>query len=103
MIPLIGYHYDERFWTNPEGFNPDHFTPEEVAKRPNMAFLPFGEGPRNCVGMRFEISFFDVAFAINFFALLQVCSSCDKVCRSNDHKEVSSDVGHHENELAFQN
>lgn len=52
MIPNIGFHYDDNFWKNPMEFNPDRFTAEESAKRPNLAFMPFGEGPRNCIGMR---------------------------------------------------
>lgn len=52
MIPNICIHYDERYWTKPEDFNPDRFTTEEIAKRPNLAYMPFGEGPRNCIGMR---------------------------------------------------
>lgn len=53
MIPNIGIHYDERYWKNPEDFNPDRFSAEESAKRPNLAFMPFGEGPRNCIGRRY--------------------------------------------------
>lgn len=52
MIPNIAINYDDRFWKNPNEFDPDRFSPEEIAKRPNLAFMPFGEGPRNCIGMR---------------------------------------------------
>lgn len=52
VIPVSQIHNDEEYWEKPEEFNPDRFTSEESSKRPNIAFLPFGEGPRNCIGMR---------------------------------------------------
>jgi cytochrome P450 family 6 len=55
IIPSIAIHYDDRYWQNPQEFNPDRFSVEETAKRPNFAFIPFGEGPRNCIGMRLAI------------------------------------------------
>ena len=47
-IPTLAFHYDEKYWKNPNKFDPERFTPEEIAKRPPMSFFPFGEGPRNC-------------------------------------------------------
>nr|ARO50440.1 cytochrome P450 [Chironomus tentans] len=54
-IPTLAFHFDERFWVNPNKFDPERFTQEEIAKRPAQCYFPFGEGPRNCIGMRFGL------------------------------------------------
>ncbi|XP_013115934.2 probable cytochrome P450 6a13 [Stomoxys calcitrans] len=51
-IPLQSIHYDPGFYESPQEFRPQHFHPSEAASRHPMAFLGFGEGPRNCIGMR---------------------------------------------------
>lgn len=51
-IPSIAFHYDQKYWKNPKTFDPENFSNEENLKRPPYVFLPFGEGPRNCIGMR---------------------------------------------------
>lgn len=66
MIPNICIHYDDRYWKNPQEFNPDRFTPEETASRPNLAFMPFGEGPRNCIGMRLKLLAFFKQILLKF-------------------------------------
>lgn len=53
MIPVHAIHHDSRYYYDPERYDPDRFTPEEIKKRPHFTFLPFGDGPRNCIGMRF--------------------------------------------------
>jgi len=46
-------HRHEEHWTNPEGFDPDRFLPERSADRDRYAYLPFGAGPRVCIGGSF--------------------------------------------------
>ena len=48
-------HRDPRLWENPEGFDPDRFSPERAAGRPHYAYFPFGGGPRQCIGKGFAL------------------------------------------------
>ncbi|XP_050527989.1 probable cytochrome P450 6a14 [Daktulosphaira vitifoliae] len=53
MISIYSLHMDSKFYPDPKIFDPNRFTAEEKDKRPNGTYLPFGEGPRHCIGKRF--------------------------------------------------
>ncbi|XP_065206746.1 uncharacterized protein LOC135836078 [Planococcus citri] len=52
-VPIFGLHRDPKYYDRPEDFYPEHFTKEAIAKRPHYTYMPFGEGPRACIGERF--------------------------------------------------
>lgn len=52
LVSCYVTHRDRRFWDHPEGVDPDRFSPERSVGRPELAYLPFGGGPRRCIGSR---------------------------------------------------
>jgi cytochrome P450 len=48
-------HRHPRYWENPEAFDPERFSPERSADRPKFVYLPFGAGPRRCIGDQFAL------------------------------------------------
>ncbi len=48
-------HRHPAFWDNPEGFDPERFSPQRSKHRPRYAYLPFGAGPRTCIGNSFAL------------------------------------------------
>jgi cytochrome P450 len=48
-------HRHPDFWERPETFDPGRFSPERSAGRPRFAYLPFGRGPRQCIGSNFAL------------------------------------------------
>jgi len=55
LIPVSGIHRDDRYYPNPDQFNPDNFSKEARQARNPFTFIGFGKGPRACLGMRFAM------------------------------------------------
>jgi cytochrome P450 len=54
-ITIYPLHRNRRLWENPNTFDPDRFTVEQIKARPRCAYLPFGAGPRICIGASFAM------------------------------------------------
>ncbi|ALC38786.1 maker439 [Drosophila busckii] len=52
-IPVRAIHYDPAIYDEPHEFRPERFEPDACLQRHPMSFLGFGDGPRNCIGLRF--------------------------------------------------
>jgi cytochrome P450 len=50
MLPQYAVHRSERYWEDPETFDPERWKPEHRKERPRFAYFPFGGGPRHCIG-----------------------------------------------------
>ncbi|XP_043469537.1 probable cytochrome P450 28d1 [Leptopilina heterotoma] len=60
-VSSFGFQMDPKYWNEPEKFDPERFDDSEKSKRNKFVFLPFGEGPRVCVGMRLALIMIKVA------------------------------------------
>ncbi|KAF7281746.1 hypothetical protein GWI33_004305 [Rhynchophorus ferrugineus] len=54
-IPIFGLHYDEKYFPNPYKFDPDRFADKSQINEDGITYLPFGAGPRTCLGNRFGL------------------------------------------------
>jgi cytochrome P450 family 9 len=55
MLPVYGLHHDPNYYPNPEKFDPERFNEQNKDKIHPYAYLPFGLGPRKCIGNRFAL------------------------------------------------
>ncbi|MBB4004664.1 cytochrome P450 [Aurantimonas endophytica] len=54
-VPIHAVHHHPALWDSPEAFDPDRFAPEASKARHRYAYMPFGGGPRVCIGNAFAV------------------------------------------------
>lgn len=55
LLPVYLLHHDAELWERPEEFWPGRWETERVKALPRMAYMPFGGGPRLCIGNNFAL------------------------------------------------
>lgn len=68
-IPVTSVHNDPKFWPDPDTFDPERFNEENKSKQKPFTYIPFGGGPRICIGMRlsnYQLRIAAVAMLRNF-------------------------------------
>ncbi|UCD97551.1 MAG: cytochrome P450 [Chloroflexota bacterium] len=55
FINIYSAHHNPDVWENPEGFDPERFLPDRIKDVPRFAYVPFGGGPRQCIGNNFAL------------------------------------------------
>ncbi|XP_044289356.1 cytochrome P450 3A24-like isoform X1 [Varanus komodoensis] len=63
-IPVYILHLNPEYWPEPKEFRPERFSKENRENRDPYIYLPFGAGPRNCIGMRFALVTIKVAITL---------------------------------------
>ena len=56
IVPIYAIHHNPKLWPDPEAFRPERFSPAESEGRSRFAYLPFGAGPRICIGNTFALN-----------------------------------------------
>ncbi|CAH1645260.1 unnamed protein product [Spodoptera littoralis] len=96
LIPVYSIHHDPKYFPNPEKFDPERFSAENRHTINPLTYMPFGIGPRNCIGSRFALC--EVKVMIYQILREMEVSPCEKTCipakLSNESFNLKLEGGH---------
>ncbi|XP_026729910.1 cytochrome P450 9e2-like [Trichoplusia ni] len=69
-LPIYSIHRDEKYWPDPNVCEPERFSKERKAEIVPYTYMPFGNGPRHCIGSRFAVLAAKV-FLVKFLRVYQ--------------------------------
>lgn len=76
LIPIFRLHRNPKYYPDPLKFNPERFSPEQIAKRPQYSYIPFSGGPRNCIGTFYAKFCYNLL--LSYFLRLEICNDDDE-------------------------
>ena len=79
-FPVYAIHHDPKYYPNPDKWEPERFMPENKHLLTPYTYIPFGGGPRNCIGMRFALLEAKLALAECLLSFKFV--TCDKTANT---------------------
>ncbi|CAH1369189.1 unnamed protein product [Tenebrio molitor] len=93
FISVLGLHYDPQYFPNPEVFDPERFSKNNEDQIEKFVYLPFGDGPRNCIGARFGIvsAKLGLAYIISNF-IVDICEDTQDKIKFNPNGLVLSSI-----------
>lgn len=96
QIPIYAIHRDETYYPEPDKFDPERFSEENKHKIKPFTYLPFGVGPRNCIGSRFALLEVKIIIAhiLRKFEIVPIKSTPIPLTFSKDNVNPVSDKGY---------
>uniref|UniRef100_A0A8C8CWQ9 unspecific monooxygenase n=1 Tax=Oncorhynchus tshawytscha TaxID=74940 RepID=A0A8C8CWQ9_ONCTS len=94
LVPTWTLHRDPEIWSDPEEFKPERFSKENKESIDPNTYMPFGAGPRNCIGMRFALIMIKLAMV----EILQsfTFSVCDETEVRRSPEQTEYDIIKHQ-------
>jgi cytochrome P450 len=77
LVGIYALHRDPALWDHPLVFDPDRFSPQKSEGRDRWQYLPFGAGPRSCIG--------------DHFAMLEATLALATIMRRNEIQSIDAD------------